>query len=215
MVNCKIWRASSLLYLWAQRAYHTFITFGGHWALSCSLKGGWRNFSFLHFDFGCRREGVGSLWSGAGFCSEQSRTYVVDLWLFMFLEHQFISNQSERNYYELDELRFWDLFLGGAWMSQQFYYSIYFTSDQLYWWSSLFYFICLILQVPAGNYRGVLFVFPRVIWRCWSWMMRRKTSYFSSFSSSFYSSTISLILFCFISLNFGRTLTGITQPSKQ
>jgi hypothetical protein len=34
--------------------------------------------------------------------------------LFMVLEHQFISNQSERNYYELDELRFWDLFLGGA-----------------------------------------------------------------------------------------------------
>ena len=44
---------------------------------------------------------------------------------------------------------------------------------------------------------------------------RRKTSYFSSFSSSFYSSIISSILFCFISLNFGRTLTGITQPSKQ
>jgi hypothetical protein len=25
-----------------------------------------------------------------------------------------ISNQSERNYYGLDELCFWDLFLGGA-----------------------------------------------------------------------------------------------------
>jgi len=29
---------------------------------------------------------------------------------------------SEQNYYELDELRFWDLFLGGAVISQEFYY---------------------------------------------------------------------------------------------
>ena len=43
-----------------------------------------------------------------------------------------------------------------------------------------------------------------------------KTSHFSSFSSSFYSPTISsIILFCFISLKFGRTPTGITQPSEQ
>jgi hypothetical protein len=50
----------------------------------------------------------------------------------MFLEHQLTSNQSERNYYELDELRFWDLFLGGAFMSLQFHYSFYFIPDQLH-----------------------------------------------------------------------------------